>query len=717
MHVLLLLAMTWVLVSPVVGAAGPSDHDPARVRTEHLTARLLAERPVVAAGESLDLALVFELETGWHTYWRNPGDSGEPPRVQWALPDGVSVGAMRWPRPSLIRVGPLANYGYSGRAAHLFRLHVPVDWRAGEPLRVVADARWLVCKEACIPEQGRFELQLDVTDDPAASDGSAPAVDRLFIEARDRLPAGEPIRAHVENSDGRLWLQVPARRLPSPLTGAWLFAGRWGLIDHAAEQPWRLHDDVLTLELTPGEAPDDRLEGVLVVESGSASRAFPIEADANPTQSTPDPVPTAQASDLALSSALLFAILGGLILNLMPCVFPVLAIKALALARQAGAGPAVRLVHGLIYTAGVLTFFALVAGLLLALRAAGAAIGWGFQLQSPVFVALMAYLFLVMGLALAGGLTIGTRLMGLAGAAGAKADHGHLGTFVTGALAALVAAPCTAPFMGAALGYALVQSWYIALAIMLALGFGLALPFLVLAVVPGLAARLPRPGAWMSVLEQLLAFPLLATAAWLTWVLSVQTGSAGVGTLLAGALSLVFGLWLLERSRNARRGWRWLTLVLAPVSLIAALGLAVGTGRLDVATVRTAATDGPRAEPWSAGRLAQARADGRPVLVNMSAAWCISCLVNERVALSSDAVAKAMAGADVLYLKGDWTNRDPAITDYLAGFGRSGVPIYVVYPVNGKPRLLPQLLTEQIVLDALSTLVPSGGDHRRELRP
>ena len=703
----LLLRLTALLavgVSLFGGGAASAAADQALVRTEHVTARLLAERPVVSPGEALDLALVFDLAPGWHTYWRNPGDSGEPPRVEWTLPDGPIVGPIRWPWPSLIRVGPLANYGYSGQAVHLFRLRVPSDWPVGEPLTIAADAHWLVCEEACIPEQGRFSFQLDVVDHPPVvpdvqADGS-----QIFAEARRRLPVSEPILGRLRAEDGRLWLGVPTERLPETLTGAWFFAGRWGLIDHAADQPRRLEDGTLTLELTPGEAPADHLEGVLVVDSGDRARAFRVEAQLAGNGSALGQPSADAETRLALPSALLFAVLGGLILNLMPCVFPVLAIKALGLARQAGASRSARLAHGLSYTAGVLTFFALVAGLLLVLRAAGAAIGWGFQLQSPVFVALMAYLFLVLGLALAGGLTLGTRLMGIAGAAGVPADRGHHGAFITGGLAALVAAPCTAPFMGAALGYALVQPWYIALAVMLALGLGLALPFLLLALAPGFAARLPRPGAWMEVLKQVLAFPLFATAAWLAWVLSVQTGSTGIGSLLAGAVTLVFGLWLLERGRGVGGGWLLLTRVLGFASLAAALGLAIGTARLDSAPVEAAATDGLQAEPWSPARLAEIRAEGRPVLVNMTAAWCITCLVNERVALDTDAVTEAMSAADVRYLKGDWTNRDPAITDYLAGFGRSGVPIYVLYPAHGAPRVLPQLLTEQIVLDALSTL-------------
>ncbi|MGD8206794.1 MAG: thioredoxin family protein, partial [Thiohalocapsa sp.] len=322
------------------------------------------------------------------------------------------------------------------------------------------------------------------------------------------------------------------------------------------------------------------------------------------------------------------------------------------------------------------------------------------------------YLFLVLGLSFAGAVQVGGRLMGL-GAVGPSRGLG--GAFATGALAALVAAPCTAPFMGTALGYAITQPASAAFAIMLSVGLGMALPFVGLLALPRLADRLPRPGAWMERLKQFLAFPMFGTAAWLVWVLGVQTGPSGIGAVLAGSVILALALWLLEQARDARSPWRQTAKTAALGGLVAALwlgtttvGLAPGPGLASSRSGQAAAwgvgrvvSDGPRAEPFSEAALAAARAEGRPVFVNMTAAWCITCLVNERVALSSKAVARVFEARDMLYLKGDWTNRDPAITDYLAGFGRNGVPIYVLYPADGEPRVLPQLLTESIVLNAL----------------
>jgi len=402
---------------------------------------------------------------------------------------------------------------------------------------------------------------------------------------------------------------------------------------------------------------------------------------------------------MGLPLALAFALLGGLIRNLMPCVFPVLAMEALSLTRSGGLSLRDRVLQGLAYTAGVLGFFALVAALLLALRAGGTVVGWGYQLQHPPFVALMAYLFLLLGLSLAGAITLGSRLMGV-GATGPSA--GTRGAFVTGALAALVAAPCTAPFMGAALGYAVTLSWPLALAVILTLGFGLALPYLILAVVPGMGRVLPKPGKWMETLKQLLAFPMFATAAWLVWVLSVQAGPPGVAMVLAGVVLLALGLWVWERSRHTTGRLRALAGAVAASSLAAALALGMGIDRLkSVPQQEHAPPSSLAAEAFTPQRLEAARSEGRPVFVNMTAAWCITCLVNERVALSSAKVADAFESAGVLYMKGDWTNRDELITRYLEGFGRSGVPLYVFYPPQGEPRVLPQILTESKVLEVL----------------
>ncbi len=695
------------LVAPLLAALLPASlaWGGAEVRTDNVTARLVAERDRIAPGETLDLALVLDIRPGWHTYWKNPGDSGETPRLDWDLPAGVDAGPIRWPYPSLIRVGPLANYGYSGRAIHLVALSLPADWPPGKPLSLRVRADWLVCEEHCIPEGGDLDLTLEVVR-PEAAARDPGAVAPEITQARAKLPDAPIGGARLTRTGGGMRLQVPATALPGRPDSVWFFPEQWGLIDHAAHQPWRQDGGDLVLDLTPGAAPQATGSGLLVVGSSGTTRAYPVTAEPA-AELAPELAPggaaapkAAAGEHLGFAMALVFALAGGLILNLMPCVFPILAMKALGLAGQGGASRRHRIVHALAYAGGVLTFFALIAALLLGLRAGGQAVGWGFQLQYPPFVALMAYLFVVLGLSLAGAMTLGARLMGLAAG---RPTAGVGGAFATGALAALVAAPCTAPFMGAALGYATTLAWPEALAVILTLGLGLALPFVALSLSPTLARRLPRPGPWMEGLKQFLAFPMFATAAWLVWVLSVQVGPPGVAAVLAGLVLLALGLWTWERTRNRSGRWRALGLGVA----WAALGLALYLGLTMRTTPPHAGSEsGGRtvvlaAEAFSPDRLAEALGEGRPVLVNMTAAWCITCLVNERVALERPAVAEAMARRGVLYLKGDWTRRDPAITAYLAEFERNGVPLYVWYPRPGEPRILPQILTEGILLDAL----------------
>ncbi|WP_245232305.1 protein-disulfide reductase DsbD family protein [Thiorhodococcus minor] len=670
------------------------------VTTEHVTARLIAERTPIAPGAGVELAVVLDIQPGWHTYWRNPGDSGEAPRIDWTLPEGVVAGAIRWPYPELIRVGPLANYGYSGRAVHLVELSVPADWPAGTPLDMRAEAHWLVCAEHCIPESGLLELRLRTAEAAGAAD---PAWADLFADARRALPRDRLQGALLGAHDDGLRLSIPGVLNPAiqdaEPASVRFFAGSWGLIEHAAPQPWRIGAERLEIDLTPGSlAATADPEGVLVISDGDgAVGAFSVVAERGDV--APSAAQAAERDALTWPLALGLALLGGLILNLMPCVFPVLAIKALSLLDGAGR----HALNGLAYTGGALLFFGLLGALLLAMRAGGAAVGWGFQLQYPPFVAVMADVFLVIGLALAGAVTLGGRLMALGGG---QTGRGLGGAFGAGALAALVAAPCTAPFMGAALGYGLTLPWGQALSVLLALGLGLALPFLALSLFPALVRWLPRPGPWMETLKQALAFPMLAAAAWLLWVLAVQTGPDGVALGLTGMLLLAFGLWVRERTLLSAPRRRQAGAVTAGATILAALLLGVSTDELDVPArspeePANAGRPTLRAQPYSASRLAEARAEGRPVLVNMTAAWCITCLVNERVALSTAATAALLAKHQVRYLKGDWTNRDPAITAYLADFGRSGVPLYVYYPPQGEPRVLPQILTAGSVRETI----------------
>jgi thiol:disulfide interchange protein DsbD len=477
--------------------------------------------------------------------------------------------------------------------------------------------------------------------------------------------------------------------------------------------------------MTPGQKPDGKqLDGVLVItgsrDEGPVTRAFHISAQANgaigaaapaataPVAGAPGTSGTAAADTVGILTALLFAVLGGIILNLMPCVFPVLSMKAMALIRHAEKQPRTVRLHGLAYALGVLACFAVLAIVLLALKASGAAAGWGFQLQSPVFVAAMAYLFFLLGLNLSGVLEIGGSAMGMGG--GLAARSGYAGSFFTGLLAAVVSTPCTAPFMGVALGFALTQPAALSIIIFLALGAGFALPYLLLTFVPALVRLLPRPGPWMERARQFLAFPLYASVAWLIWVLAIQTGPDGVFAALGGMVLIGFAVWLWNIARNmtgirGRLTARAASLASGALALALIVGLSIAAPGGPAAPATGQVANGPRYESFSSERLTALRTAGKPVFVNMTAAWCITCLVNERVALSSTAVTERFNSIGITYLKGDWTNGDPQITALLESFGRSGVPLYVFYgPGDAKPVLLPQLLTESIVLEALQDL-------------
>jgi thiol:disulfide interchange protein DsbD len=477
---------------------------------------------------------------------------------------------------------------------------------------------------------------------------------------------------------------------PATVADASFIPDHAGLIQDDAAQPLSVRQGgfVLTLALVKGARPDAGLSGILSVRDRIGQQTD-VELHAVPGTA---PVPAFPP----LRRVLLFAFLGGLILNLMPCVFPVLAMKAVALAQGAARGKA--RTHGLFYTAGVLVTFAALGAALLVARAAGTAAGWGVQFASPVFVAAMAWLLFGVGLNLSGVYAFGTGLTGTGSTLAARG--GHLGSFFTGLLAVLVATPCTAPFMGVAIAAGLAAPPAVTMLVFLVMGLGLAAPYAAFSAVPSLARLMPRPGRWMDVLKQGLAFPMYGGAAWLLWVVSQEAGSAGVLGTAAGFVLLGFAAWVLGVSQQAsNRNRRFAqSAAVAAVLLAAAVlsGIAVAPGT--PAVVGT--SEG--AEAFSPTRLAALRAEGRPVFVNMTAAWCVTCLVNERVAISTGPVQRAFASEHVAYLKGDWTRQDPAISSFLREYGRDGVPLYVYYPPHdGAPVVLPQILTENAVLQQL----------------
>jgi thiol:disulfide interchange protein/DsbC/DsbD-like thiol-disulfide interchange protein len=653
------------------------------VRTARTTASLVSDTDRIAPDKPFRVGLRLKMAPGWHTYWKNPGDAGAAPELNLTLPAGAKAGPIAWPAPDRLMEGPIATYAYAGE------LLLPVQVTPGSeggPMTLRADANWLVCKEICVPEEAKFELVL-----PAGTPSPSPQAP-LLDTADIRIPRDAGWQATIAR-DGTLHV-TGGEIAPATVAEAWFMPASAGGIDHGAAQKLTVGTGELYLALTPGREfkPDAGLDGVLSILDNSHQRNN-VALHAEPGGAAPV---LPQEPPMPLLRMLGFAFLGGLILNLMPCVFPVLAMKAVSLAGGAVRGE-VR-AHSLSYTAGVLLAFATLGSVLLAARAAGAAAGWGFQFQSPAFVAGMAWLLFAIGLNLSGVFHIG---IGLTGAGqGLAMRGGHAGSFFTGLLAVLVATPCTAPFMGAAIAGALAAPPSVTILVFLAMGVGLAAPYLLLAAWPSLARAAPRPGRWMEIFRQVLAFPMYAASVWLVWVIAQEAGPQGVLATASGILLVAFAAWGLGLSQSLQALQPRRFARAAAVAALLAAGAVLGGIAIAPSSAAPLAETG--AESFTAERLAALRAEGKPVFVNMTAAWCVTCLLNERVALRSSAVQDAFTAKGITYLKGDWTRQDPAITAFLRSHGRDGVPLYVFFPAdNGPPKLLPQILTEGIVLNSL----------------
>jgi thiol:disulfide interchange protein DsbD len=684
------LAAAFAIAAPVRAA------DPA-VPTDPVVARLVPDSGSVAPGKTLWVDLHLDIIPGWHVYWRNPGDSGLPTEIAWELPEGFSAGEIAWPAPERFVLGTIGNYGYEGSADLLVRIAAPAGLKPGGALHIAAHASWLVCSDICIPGEAKLALDLPVS----AAVAPDPSAVSLFAAVRARLPQTAKFATRFAVSPRELRLFVPEAALSGiDKPSAAFFPYDGNVVDAAAEEKEERRADGLTVVLArmsgPAATLPATLRGVLVVRgAGGVDLAYSISA------------PRAAAADDEASvgwwQALVLAFLGGIVLNLMPCVFPVLSLKLLGLAGSTDR--AGQWHHGVAYAAGVILSFALLGGVLLVLRAGGSAIGWGFQLQSPVVVGLLAYLLFAMGLSLSGVAEFGAGITGIGSRFAGGA--GLVGAFATGILATIVATPCTAPFMGAALGFALIAPAPLALAIFVALGCGLALPFVLATAVPGIARRLPRPGAWMVWFKQLLAFPLYATVAWLVWVLIQEVGAVETLAALFGLVVVGFAVWIYGRTRGNGPAGRRLGAGVALAGIAAALILAATLATATALPAGLAAVtqrDGLGYEKFSTARLDQLVAKHERVFVNLTAAWCITCLVNEQTTLASDAVRGAFAERHVVALKGDWTRQNPEITAFLQEFGRSGVPLYLIYDKAGAPSVLPQILTEATVLAALGKI-------------
>ncbi|PKM12670.1 MAG: thiol:disulfide interchange protein [Gammaproteobacteria bacterium HGW-Gammaproteobacteria-3] len=702
MHSMRLMLLA-VIVTTVLGSqAHAISHEAA---TEQVTAQLIASVDAVRPGDEILVGVQQRIIPHWHTYWVNPGDSGLATKIDYTLPEGASVGDIQWPTPSLIQLGPVINYGYENEVTLLSPLSVPKDAVIGERFPIQAKVKWLVCEEVCIPQQVDLALELPIVSFVESTGPGSPLIERALAS----LPVTSPWPIDVKPSGDDLTLRISGSELSSAeITTVRFYPEQWGRISHGAPQQDRQADDAIELTLRPGEAPlslGEPLVGVLTltenIEGQAITRGYIVNvplSGGSPDITVNDP------PALLLPSAMLLALLGGVILNLMPCVFPVLSIKALSLIQHAHEAPRQTQLQGWAYTSGILASFALLGGLLIALKTGGAQIGWGFQFQSPLFVLAVAYLMFAVGLSLSGVFTIGNSIVGVGSSLAQRS--GYSGSFFTGVLATIVATPCTAPFMGVALGFALSQSPVVLLAVFLSLGFGLALPYLLLSYWPALQRRLPKPGVWMDRLKQGLAFPMYGAAVWLVWVLAQQAGLNAVAVALGGMVAISFAAWLYETTKYSNAGARRSGAGFAGVALAAALLGGYGSVETPASAVTFESEQTPQKnwEPYSALRLAELRAEGKPVFLNFTAAWCISCLVNERVALSQASVIDAFEQSGITYLKGDWTNRDAEITKILAEFGRSGVPLYVYYPagIDAEPEVLPQLLTPEIVTQTVT---------------
>ena len=625
----------------------------------------------------------LNLDDHWHSYWQNPGDSGLETEITWELPDGFTASDIIWQPPHRLTLGPLTNFGYEDDAYHLVKITPPDNLPDGSQITLKAEASWLVCMEICIPESTTQTLTLTVGDENVASDAKT-LVDKLTQSAYPQELSLKGVRA----TEKEITLAImPPKGAKAPKE-AYFYPTDGGLIDHAAAQSVKEHEGAWLVAAARGigDVPSE-IAGFLEVGKGAYYRVKGEAKDIPEAVAAMAAQPKGAA--IGLLAALGLAFLGGVALNAMPCVFPVLSLKALAIAKKSDKERGVVRLHGLAYALGCLSFFAVIGGSLLALKSMGNEIGWGYQMQSPLFVALLAMLVFAVSLNLAGFLSFNFGI----GYSGSGKEN-FTGTYATGALAVLVATPCTAPFMATALGAALSFTPAAAMGVFLALGAGLAFPYILIAGAPGALRFLPKPGAWMESFKEALAFPMLLTCIWLLWILTQQTGANGVSLWGVSAVGLCFLIWLNRRWGLRRPTAKLMFLIGLSVFIYPFFGI-VGTGATEKTLTLTSV-------PYSEKTLNQALDNKRSVFVYATASWCITCKVNERMALESAKTLKAFAEADVLTLKADWTNADATITKYLERFGRNGVPLYVYYPSGGKPVILPQLLTPSIVVDHVS---------------
>jgi thiol:disulfide interchange protein len=690
-----LITLLYCVLFPVMGLA-----QSAPVKTDITTSELISAVDTIQPDQKFWVALHLNIKDGWHAYWKNPGDSGVPPVFKWTLPSGFTADDIHYLAPDRQKYIDLMNFGYHGDAYFLVPVTPPKLLRENASYIFTLNATWLVCEEICIPEKGEYSIILRTNADKKSTPSEH--FDRI-ASLVSKLPKPYAPLLHFDVKENQFRIEIPSELLSSgSIKEIQFFPSQSGIIENAAEQKLETTEKGAILSITRGsEQIQPNLDGILSLFSSDERRDFTVslEAAAAGLEHGGESKTSSPEIDGVLQ-AVLFALFGGLILNLMPCVFPVLSLKALDIARHASLHAQEVKRKGIAYSIGIILSFLLMAIVLIIVQQAGNQVGWGTQFQSPFVVGVFAYLLFLIGLNLSGVFEIPS----IGGNLGSKLTQqkGLSGSFFTGVLAVLVATPCTAPFMGGAIGYAFTQPSTVVLAVFIALGIGMALPFLLISYFPKIISRLPKPGVWMNHFKQFLAFPMYLSAIWLLWVLGRQSDTDLIVGILLGFAFIGFVFWLWRFFKDAdiliRIGMAIPLIIISAIPLFF-LPIQSVTRDQNVCVPSTMLEHG---EPFSMTRLNQLLGMQKPVLVNATAAWCITCQINERTTLGKESMQSAFAEHDVTYLVADWTNHNDEITAYLNSFGRKGVPLYIYYPPKGKPVILPQILTESTVLDVIT---------------
>ncbi len=703
----IIISMLSVLLLGSVLLAG----DKNSARSAHVEATLVSETTSIQPGKDFTLLVQMKNDPHWHTYWRNGADAGLPTSIDWQLPAGITAGEIQWPFPEKIDTPPLVSYGYHNTYSFLITMQTDKSLPAGKTITIGAKIDWLECSDVCIPGGVELSVALPVKNMmplPNAQWTTEFAVARINLPVKQ---SGWKFAAAENDAGYTLQALAPKWYKDAPGTIGF-FPYDADIISYSAEQNADFKNGLLTIQLKkPGTVSEGLtgLKGVLVSEQGwrgpNSERALEVDVPFGKLfDSSAAEVSTNSHSFIMI---LLFAFIGGMILNLMPCVLPVLSLKIMGFVQTAHNEHSQAWKHGVVFTFGVLASFWVLAGILLVLRAGGEQLGWGFQLQSPIFIIVLTAFLFLFGLSMFGVFEIGTSLTTIEGKTGNK--EGWLGSFISGVTATVVATPCTAPFMGSALGFALTQPAWASLLVFTFLGLGMATPYVLLASIPSLLKFVPKPGRWMESMKQFMGFLLLSTVLWLLWVLAQQTGAMMVIIVLAGLLVLSVAGWIYGRWGNLAMPpkTRLISTTLALILLVISLFFTIDSIDLFAAPANSSSVetsmDGIPWEQFDAQKLADYRAEGQAVFLDFTAAWCLSCQVNDRITFHSDNVIKAFRESGIKAIKVDWTNRDEKVTRALASFGRNSVPLYVYYPTgkDSKPQLLPELITPGIVLDAL----------------